>query len=314
MSGKHRRFIARRRRGVATVTSATLAAGGLVATAYAVPHASWEAAVPCQPGVAWAADTSIGLPGATGEHQVGVADRSQCGRHTSGRAPAKHVVPSEPKHAAPGFPAASLIPATAPAPSVPTPDYIVVSGDTLTRIASIHRVPGGWQQLYHDNRDTIADPNVITVGQRLRVQAGAPGGVNAPAIKPPGSAVAPAAPAQTQPGVAARAVGAALAQLGTPYVYGGSAPGGFDCSGLVKWTYQKAGLTLPRTAAAQATAGRPVSLSNLQPGDLLFFYRPVSHVVIYVGDGKIAEASQPGTPVHVRSMYLNGFVGARRVV
>ncbi|MGH3601597.1 MAG: NlpC/P60 family protein, partial [Pseudonocardiaceae bacterium] len=241
-------------------------------------------------------------------------DRSLCGRHASDRAPAKHVAPSAAKHAAPAFPVVSFASPTAPAPSVPTSDYVVVSGDTLSQIASVHGVSGGWQQLYDDNRDTIANPNVITIGQRLRVRGGVPGEVNAPAVRPPGSAATPAVPAQISPGVAARAVGAALAQLGTPYVYGGSAPGGFDCSGLVKWTYQKAGLTLPRTAAAQATAGRPVSVSNLQPGDLLFFYRPVSHVVIYVGDGKIAEASQPGTPVHVRSMYLHGLVGARRVV
>jgi cell wall-associated NlpC family hydrolase len=114
--------------------------------------------------------------------------------------------------------------------------------------------------------------------------------------------------------LAARVVTAALAQRGTPYVYGGAAPGGFDCSGLVQWIYKQVGITLPRTAAAQSTAGHPVSLSQLQPGDLLFFYKPVDHVVIYVGDGKIAEASQPGKPVHVRPMYTNGFVGARRIV
>ena len=113
---------------------------------------------------------------------------------------------------------------------------------------------------------------------------------------------------------AARAVSAALTQQGTPYVYGGNAPGGFDCSGLVQWIYKKVGIALPRTAAAQATAGHRVSLSQLQPGDLLFFYQPVEHVVIYVGNGKIVEASQPGQPVRVRSLYLNGFVEARRIV
>jgi cell wall-associated NlpC family hydrolase len=113
---------------------------------------------------------------------------------------------------------------------------------------------------------------------------------------------------------AARAVSAALTQQGTPYVYGGNAPGGFDCSGLVQWTYNKVGIALPRTAAAQATAGHRVSLSQLQPGDLLFFYQPVGHVVIYVGNGKIVEASQPGQPVRVRSLYLGGFIEARRIV
>ena len=116
-----------------------------------------------------------------------------------------------------------------------------------------------------------------------------------------------------KPSTAARAVTAALAQQGTPYVYGGNAPSGFDCSGLVQWIYKKVGITLPRTAAAQATTGRRVSLTELQPGDLLFFYRPVGHVVIYAGNGKIVEASQPGQPVHVRSLYLNGFVEARRI-
>jgi cell wall-associated NlpC family hydrolase len=117
----------------------------------------------------------------------------------------------------------------------------------------------------------------------------------------------------TTGGIAARAVSAVMHQIGTPYVWGGAAPGGFDCSGLIQWAYRGAGVSLPRTAAAQATTGRPVNVKDLQPGDLLFFYTPVDHVVVYVGDGKIAEASQPGVPVHIRPMYLNGFVGARRV-
>ncbi|MGB9280066.1 MAG: NlpC/P60 family protein, partial [Pseudonocardiaceae bacterium] len=138
--------------------------------------------------------------------------------------------------------------------------------------------------------------------------AKAPAAVEAPVET---KAVAPAAFTMK---LAGRAVTAALAQQGTPYVYGGAAPGGFDCSGLVQWIYKQVGITLPRTAASQSTVGHPVSLSELQPGDLLFFYKPVDHVVIYIGNGKIAEASQPGHPVHVRAMYLNGFVGARRVV
>lgn len=113
---------------------------------------------------------------------------------------------------------------------------------------------------------------------------------------------------------AVRAVSLAVGKQGTPYVYGGAAPGGFDCSGLMQWAFKQVGVSLPRTAAAQSTVGHPVSLDNLQPGDLLFFYRPVDHVVMYVGDGKIVEASQPGSPVHVRPMYTQGFVGARRVL
>lgn len=120
--------------------------------------------------------------------------------------------------------------------------------------------------------------------------------------------------AGTMGGITARVVAATVRQQGTPYVYGGAAPGGFDCSGLVQWAYRQVGITLPRTAAAQSGQGRAVSVKDLQPGDLLFFYAPVDHVTMYAGDGKIVEASQPGTPVHVRAMYLQGFVGARRLI
>lgn len=119
--------------------------------------------------------------------------------------------------------------------------------------------------------------------------------------------------AGTPGGLAARAISAALAQQGTPYVYGGAAPGGFDCSGLVQWALARAGVFMPRTAAAQSAIGRTVSLRDLQPGDLLYFYEPVEHVVMFIGDGKIVEASQPGTPVHVRPLYTSGLSVIKRV-
>lgn len=115
-------------------------------------------------------------------------------------------------------------------------------------------------------------------------------------------------------GLAARAVTAAVAQKGTPYVYGGSAPGGFDCSGLMMWAFAKAGISLPRTAAAQAQMGRAVSLSQVKAGDLLFYYSPIEHVVIANGDGTVTEASQPGVPVHVVPLYTSGLVSVRRIV
>ncbi len=119
----------------------------------------------------------------------------------------------------------------------------------------------------------------------------------------------------TSGGLAARAVAAAIGQVGVPYSYGGNTPGkGLDCSALVQYAYRTIGISLPRTAAAQAAMGRPVSVNALQPGDILTFYRPVTHVAIYVGNGKIAEASQPGVPIRVRPMYLDGFVGARRII
>lgn len=82
--------------------------------------------------------------------------------------------------------------------------------------------------------------------------------------------------------------------LGVPYVWGGSSPNGFDCSGFVQYVYAQKGIHLPRTADIQATAGRPVAKSDLQPGDLVFFagdYVNISHVGIYVGDGKMIHAS-----------------------
>lgn len=121
--------------------------------------------------------------------------------------------------------------------------------------------------------------------------------------------------AGTAGGLAARAVSAAIGQVGTPYVYGGTSPGkGLDCSALIQYAYRTAGISLPRTAAQQATMGHSVSLGNLQPGDLLTFYSPITHIAMYIGNGKIAEASQPGTPVHIRALYTNGFAGARRLV
>jgi cell wall-associated NlpC family hydrolase len=149
----------------------------------------------------------------------------------------------------------------------------------------------------------------------LPVPAPAPAATPAQiATLPVPSAAFTVSAAGTTGGLAARAVSAAVGQVGTPYVYGGAAPGGFDCSGLIQWAFKRAGINLPRTASAQSTVGRSVSVNQLQPGDLLFFYSPVEHVAVYVGAGKIAEASTKGVPVHVRPMYLTGFVGARRVV
>ncbi|KGF22447.1 C40 family peptidase [Corynebacterium tuscaniense] len=91
------------------------------------------------------------------------------------------------------------------------------------------------------------------------------------------------------------AVDAAKAQLGTPYVWGGSAPGGFDCSGLTSWAYKQAGVDIPRTAENQAV-GRQVSYEELQPGDLVVW---TGHVAMYAGDGQMIEA---GSPVQMSSV------------
>jgi len=122
----------------------------------------------------------------------------------------------------------------------------------------------------------------------------------------------PAAPV-TGSSVGATALRYAQTQLGKPYVWGATGPNAYDCSGLVQWAFKQAGVTLPRVAAQQSLVGTPVSRDQLQPGDLVFFYTPVSHVAIYVGDGKILHASTAGQPVKISSMAGLPFHNARRI-
>ncbi len=95
----------------------------------------------------------------------------------------------------------------------------------------------------------------------------------------------------------------ATGMVGVPYVYGGRTPKGFDCSGLVYYSYQQAGLSVPRTSQEQYKAARPIKLSDAQPGDLLFFRggRRVSHVAIYLGNGYFVHAPSTGKSVSVAS-------------
>ncbi|EHR49757.1 cell wall-associated hydrolase, invasion-associated protein [Saccharomonospora marina XMU15] len=115
------------------------------------------------------------------------------------------------------------------------------------------------------------------------------------------------------PGPAAQAaVDAALSVRGSPYVWGATGPDSFDCSGLTQWAYAQAGISIPRTSSSQSTYGTPVSRSQLQPGDLVFYYSPVSHVGIYLGDGMMVHAPTSGDVVKV-SPLQDEYSGARRV-
>jgi len=114
----------------------------------------------------------------------------------------------------------------------------------------------------------------------------------------------------------------ALLALGLDYRYGGNSPvTGFDCSGLVAHVYREAwGIRLPHNALAQSESGIPVSLSELQPGDLVFYdtlKRPYSHVGIYLGDGRFVHAPKSGAQVRVESLsgayWTQRFNGARRI-
>ncbi len=103
-------------------------------------------------------------------------------------------------------------------------------------------------------------------------------------------------------------------ELGKPYVFGGAGPNSFDCSGLTAFVYGKAGIYLPHSAAAQYNDTRRVPLSNLQPGDLVFYYSPISHVAIYIGGGEVLQALNPSAPVEISGLYYAGApVGAGQV-
>jgi cell wall-associated NlpC family hydrolase len=103
-------------------------------------------------------------------------------------------------------------------------------------------------------------------------------------------------------GSAAAAVRYAMAQVGDPYCYGGEGPGCYDCSGLTMMAWRQAGISLPHSSAAQFNVGRRISASELQPGDLIFYYTPISHVSMYIGNGQRVSATHTGDYVRVQSL------------
>jgi cell wall-associated NlpC family hydrolase len=110
-------------------------------------------------------------------------------------------------------------------------------------------------------------------------------------------------------------VAKAQTQLGTPYVWGGENPGGFDCSGLIQWTYKQFGVDLPRVSRDQAKAGREVSAAEARPGDLVFFDRKtIDHIGMYAGDGKWVVAPKTGDVVKMQSVDLSKATTIRRIL
>ena len=111
---------------------------------------------------------------------------------------------------------------------------------------------------------------------------------------------------------AAQAVSFAYGALGLPYVWGATGPSSYDCSGLTQAAWRSAGVSLPRTTYTQINAGTRVSRSQLQPGDLVFFYSGISHVGLYIGNGQMIHAPHPGAPVRVAPIDEMPFAGATR--
>jgi peptidoglycan DL-endopeptidase CwlO len=112
---------------------------------------------------------------------------------------------------------------------------------------------------------------------------------------------------------AGKAVQAALSQIGKPYKWGAAGPNAYDCSGLTSWAWAQAGRSLPHSSRAQYASTTRVSRDDLQPGDLLFFGSPIHHVAMYIGNGRMVEASRSGTPIRVSSINRSDYAGAGRV-
>lgn len=132
-------------------------------------------------------------------------------------------------------------------------------------------------------------------------------------LPPPPSSGGPGSYSGPASGSARKALQFAYAQLGKPYQYGATGPGSYDCSGLTMMSWRAGGVSLPRTSQAQYNAGPHISESQLQPGDLVFFYN-LDHVGIWVGNGKVLHAPQTGETVKIVpfSTMSSTYVGAIR--
>jgi len=129
--------------------------------------------------------------------------------------------------------------------------------------------------------------------RQMRARSASPSPNPSPAPSPP--------PSSGGSGAGATAVRYAMAQVGQPYCYGGTGPC-YDCSGLTMRAWAQAGVSLPHSSAAQYGVGRHISASELQPGDLIFYYSPISHVSIYIGNGQRVSATHTGDYVRVQSL------------
>jgi cell wall-associated NlpC family hydrolase len=157
-----------------------------------------------------------------------------------------------------------------------------------------------------------AQQRQLAAAARSRLSGGTPislpDGVGISASTPEGSTVAP-------PNVHGGVVGIAMHYLGVPYVWGGSTPRGFDCSGFVAYVFAQIGVSLPHSSYAMFGMGTPISIGDLQPGDLVFF-TGASHMGIYIGGGQFIHAPHTGDVVKISSLsgyYSSNFAGGRRI-
>jgi peptidoglycan DL-endopeptidase CwlO len=114
--------------------------------------------------------------------------------------------------------------------------------------------------------------------------------------------------------IGAQALREALSRVGDPYVWGAAGPSSFDCSGLVMWAYGKVGVSLAHFTGDQWTEGEHISRSQLEPGDLVFFFADISHVGMYIGNGLMVDAPSAGQDVQVQPIFWSAYVGAVRII
>jgi peptidoglycan DL-endopeptidase CwlO len=188
-----------------------------------------------------------------------------------------------------------------------------LKNDQAQQLAAKRQVEAGLQSLQARKAHISADiQRLIDAQQQARDAAAAAAAASATSSSSSssGSTNIPVPPSSTLGG---QAVAIAEQYLGTPYVWGGASPSGFDCSGLTMYVYAQLGVSLPHNAAAQYGMGTPVPESSLEPGDLVFFYG-LGHVGMYVGGGSFIHAPHTGDVVKISSMadYQSAYVGARR--
>ena len=211
-------------------------------------------------------------------------------------------------------PAASTPVVTTPPTPTPTPPPTpaplpAITGQVRATAALMIRTTSGadYTSLGDIPAGTVLNvPGVVTNGVAQIVYNGAVRWVNANYIVP----VTAAGPSSN---AAAVALAFALAQVGKAYVWGGNGPNAYDCSGLTTAAYKQAGITIPRTSYSQFNVGTPVTLAQLKPGDLVFYYAGISHVGMYIGNGRIVHASNPTRGVVTDSVTSMPFQGGRRI-
>ena len=160
------------------------------------------------------------------------------------------------------------------------------------------------EQLVAQTEQTLAQ---LRAAERRRAAA-----ANRPTTAPSADSSFPTPPPKAVSGNVGAVIRYAYAQLGKPYQWGATGPGSFDCSGLTLMAWAQAGVSLPHSSRAQIGIGRQVTRSELQPGDLIFRYSPISHVSLYVGNGQQISATHTGSTVKLQSAFQGEIVGFSR--